>query len=57
MALQHSQEHWPEFRDLAFAKIMGDARLKAEWDREGLRYEAAMAKRHRPLCVLPRLAI
>jgi hypothetical protein len=57
MALQHCQGHWPEFRALALERIMRTPRLRAEWVREGLRYEAAMAKRHRPLCVLPRIAI
>jgi hypothetical protein len=57
MALRHSQEHWPEFKALALARIMRTPRLKAEWDREGLRFEAAMAKRNRPLCVLPRSTI
>jgi hypothetical protein len=57
LCLQHCQGRWPEFKALAMARIMRTPRLKAEWDREGMRYEAAMAKRHRPLCVLPRLAV
>jgi hypothetical protein len=53
MALRHSQEHWPEFRALALAKIMASPALKAEWDREGQRYAALMARRNRPICLLP----
>ena len=57
MALNYLNEgRWAEFKAQALEKIMSSPRLKAEWDREGLRYEAAMAKRHRPVCVLPRLA-
>jgi hypothetical protein len=58
MALQYLNEgRWAEFKAQALAKIMSSPTLKAEWDREGLRYEAAMAKRQRPVCVLPRLAV
>jgi hypothetical protein len=57
MALQYCNAgHWQELREQALAQIMGDARLRAEYDREGLKYEAQMAKRNRPLCVLPRMA-
>jgi hypothetical protein len=37
--------HWRELREQALAQIMSSPRLKAEWDREGLKYEAAMARR------------
>jgi hypothetical protein len=57
LCLQHCQGRWPEFKALAMARIMRTPRLKAEWDREGMRYEAAMRKRKRPVCVLPRLAV
>jgi hypothetical protein len=56
MALGYAREHWPTLRAQALTKIMGDARLRAEWMAAGLSFEAAMAKRGRPLCVLPRLA-
>jgi hypothetical protein len=46
MALQYlNTGHWPEYKALAFAKIMATPRLRAEWDAEGLRYAALMAKR------------
>jgi hypothetical protein len=58
MALNYLNEgRWAEFKALALAKIMSSPKLKAEWDREGLRYETAMAKRQRPVCVLPRTSI
>jgi hypothetical protein len=58
MALNYLNDgHWQELRQQALAKIMSSPRLKAEWDREGRRYEAAMSKRKRPVCVLPRLAV
>jgi hypothetical protein len=57
MALRHCQGRWAEFKVLALARIMRTPRLRAEWVAAGLRYEAAMAKRNRPLCVLPRLAL
>jgi hypothetical protein len=54
MALQYLQAgHWPALRQQALDKIMGDARLKAEWDREGRKYEAAMSKRNRPSVSCP----
>jgi hypothetical protein len=57
MALNYLNEgRWHELRQQAFEQIMASPKLRAEWDREGLRYEAAMAKRN-PLCVLPRLAV
>jgi hypothetical protein len=56
MALQYLQAgHWQELREQALAKIMDDAKLRAEYERAGAKYEAQMAKRNRPLCVLPRL--
>jgi hypothetical protein len=57
LCLQHCQGRWPEFKALALAKIMRTPKLKAEWDREGRKYEAQMAKRGRPLSVLPRLTV
>ena len=58
MALNYlNAGRWPELKALALAKIMSSPKLKAEWDREGLRYEAAMSKRNRPVCVLPRLSV
>jgi hypothetical protein len=46
--------HWPEYIALARAKIMATPSLRREWDREGQRYAALMAKRNRPVCLLPR---
>jgi hypothetical protein len=49
--------NWPRLRDQALAKILGSPKLRREWDREGLKYEAQMAKQGRPLCVLPRTSV
>jgi hypothetical protein len=59
MAQEYLQQagNWPRLRDQALAKILGDAKLRREWDREGQKYEAQMAKQERPVCVLPRLSV
>jgi hypothetical protein len=55
MALQYLQAgHWPSLREQALKKIMATPALKAEWDREGQRYQALMSRRNRPVCLLPR---
>jgi hypothetical protein len=46
MAQQYLQAgHWAEMRELALAKIMSSPRLRAEYEAEGLKYEAVMARR------------
>jgi hypothetical protein len=55
LCLEHCKGRWPEFKALALARIMRTPRLRAEWDALGAKYEAQMAKRKRPLCVLPRI--
>jgi hypothetical protein len=46
MARQYLQAgHWAELEAQALAKIMGDAKLRLEYEKAGLRYEAQMARR------------
>jgi hypothetical protein len=45
MAQQYLRGHWRELEAQALAKIMSSPKLRAEYEKEGQRYEAQMAKR------------
>jgi hypothetical protein len=46
MAQQYLQQagNWSRLRDQALERIMASPKLRAEYEAEGLKYEAAMAK-------------